>query len=302
MHTIHISKRVALSASLALALAVFATTPVFADEPSRPDFPVVVPQPAPEPVAAPPPVEEEKPCGFHWGVGLGAGYRPDYEGSNDYEPFPIGFVRLWLDDGRDIELRGAESSGSAVRLSSNLIPNSDFEFGPVAQYRLSRDEVHSGRVDSLDGPDEAWEVGGFAAFTPGPWRIGATYAYDVSGEHGGHLVELAGGWREQLTDIFDLGLSVASTYASSKYMSNYFGVDPAESAATGFDAFDADNGFKDVGTRVTLGFGGQEWDGWKLFASASYFRMLGDAEDSPIVDDAGDANQFFGGLGVAYEH
>lgn len=302
MHTIHVTKRVALAASLALGLAAFATTPVLADEPSRSDFPVVTPQPEPEPVAPPPPVEEEKPCGFHWGVGLGAGYRPDYEGSDHFKPFPIGFVRLWWDDGRRVELRGTESSGSAVRISSNLIPNSDFELGPVLQYRLPRDDVQSGRVDSMDKIDGAVEAGVYAGFAPRPWHLGATYTYDVSNEYGGHLVELATGWKDELTDLFDMGVTVASTWASGGYMGKYFGVSPGEAATTGFDAYDADQGFKDVGARLTFGVGGKEWDGWKVFASASYFRLLGDAEDSPVVDDAGDANQYFGGVGVAYEH
>lgn len=300
MQSSHVSKRLVVAASLGMSLAVLAAVPASADEATRPNFPVVVPQPAAEP--APAPVEEKKPCGFHWGVGLGVGYRPDYEGSNDYTPFPIGFARVWWDEGYDIELRGAESSGSAVRLSSNVIPSQDFEFGPVLQYRISRDEVHSGRVDALDGPDGTWEGGAFAAYTPGPWRVAATYTYDIDGEYDGGLLELAAGWRDQLTDLVDLGVSAASTWASNSYMTNYFGITPAESALTGFDAYDTDAGFKDVGGRLTLGFGGKQWDGWKVFASASYFRMIGDAEDSPVVDDAGDANQFFGGIGVAYEH
>jgi outer membrane protein len=302
MNKAHISARIGVSLALASTVVLLAAAPVLSDEPSRPDFPVVVPQPAPEPVAPPPPIEEPKENAMHWGIGLGAGYRPDYEGSDHFKPFPIGFVRLWWDDGRRVELRGTESSGSAVRISSNLIPNSDFELGPVLQYRLPRDEVKSGRVDHMKDIDGAVEAGVYVGFAPRPWRIGATYTYDVSNEYGGSLVELVAGWSDKLTDLFDMGVSVASTYASGAYMGKYFGVSPVEAARTGFDAYDADQGFKDVGGRVTFGIGGEQWDGWKIFASASYFRLLGDAEDSPVVDDAGDANQYFGGIGVAYEH
>ena len=91
----------------------------------------------------------------------------------------------------------------------------------------------------------------------------------------------------------------STTVTSSSWLA--VGATPADSAVSNLDDYDADAGFKDVGTRVILGIGGQQWDGWKLYASASYFRMIGDAEDSPVVDDAGDADQFFGGLGVAYE-
>jgi len=35
----------------------------------------------------------------------------------------------------------------------------------------------------------------------------------------------------------------------------------------------------------------------------TYFGVNpGDAADSPVVKDAGDEDQFFGGVGVAYEH
>jgi outer membrane protein len=33
---------------------------------------------------------------------------------------------------------------------------------------------------------------------------------------------------------------------------------------------------------------------WSVNGVATYARLLGDAGDSPIVDDVGDANQFFG--------
>jgi hypothetical protein len=166
---------------------------VLADEPSRPDFPVVVPEPAPEPVAPPPPVEEEKPCGFHWGVGLGAGYRPDYEGSNDYKPFPIGFVRLWLDDGRDIELRGAESSGSASG-SRATVPDSDFEFGRsrITEFLATRSTA---AVDRLDSPRRG--VGGRRLRCLHTRALAHRRHLRVRRvrKHGGHLVELAGGGR-----------------------------------------------------------------------------------------------------------
>jgi len=287
---------------IGMSFAAFTVTPCAADEPARPDFPVVVPEPAPEPPPPPPPpVEEKKANEMHWAAALGVGYRPDYEGSDHYKPIPIGFLRLRWDSGQRVEVRGTESSGSAVRLTSNVIPNSIFELGPVLQYRLKRDEVKSGRVDKMRDIEGAVEAGVYAGIAPRPFRLGVTYTHDVSNEYDGDLVELAGGWHDQLTDMFDMGLTVASTWASNAYMGHYFGVSPTESANTGLDAYDADDGFKDVGVKLILGFGGEEWDGWKLYGMASYFRLLGDAEDSPVVDDAGDADQFFGGIAVGYE-
>jgi outer membrane protein len=291
------------AATMALGL-VFATTPAGADEPAHPEFPVVVPAPAapppPAPIAEEPVAEDD----MHWQVAAGVGYRPDYEGSDHYDPHPFGSVALRWNDGRSLELRSSQSSGAAVRLSSQLIPHSWLKLGPVVQYRLKRADVQSGRVDAMDNIDGAVEVGGYLGVGEGPWSVGGTYTYDATGDYGGHLVELAAGWRDRLSDYVDMGLTVASTWAGEDYMETYFGVSADDAADSGLDAYVPDDsfedGFKDVGARLNVGFGDPSWGGWKIIATTAYFRLIGEAADSPVVDDAGDENQFFGGIGIAY--
>jgi outer membrane protein len=298
----------ALAACSILALALFVGVgPAGADQPPKPDFPVVVPaEPEPAPAPVPAPVEQvPEEDDFHWMILGGVGYRPDYEGSDHYDLHPLAAAKVWWDDGRFVHLQSSQSSGAAVRLATQLVPNSYLKFGPVVQYRLPRGDVQSGRVDAMDNIDGAWEVGAYGGLGHGPWSIGATYTYEVS-EYHGHLVELATGWKDQLTDVFDMGLTIASTWANEDYMETYFGVDADDAADSGLDQYTpyakTKDGFKDVGGRLTLGFGPPDWNGWKIVAAASYFRLIGDAADSPVVDDAGDENQFFGGIGVAYEH
>ena len=292
------------SASLGLAVAAL-VTPASADEPAKPEFPVQVPAPA-APAPAPPPPQEPVAYedNFHWMIVGGVGYRPDYEGSDHYDPHPLGSVRLWWDDGRYVSLQSSQSSGAAVRLATQVIPHSLLKFGPVLQYRLKRADVQSGRVDAMDNIDAAVEVGGYLGLGEGPWHIGGTYTYDVSGDYHGHLVELATGWRDKITEEVDLGVTVASTWAGEDYMETYFNVSPDDAIDSGLDEFDADDsfedGFKDVGGRVLLGFSPPAWNGWGIFATGAYFRLIGEAADSPVVDDAGDENQFFGGIGVSY--
>ena len=241
--------------------------------------------------------------GMHYRIAAGTGMRPDYEGSNDYDVFPIGALKVWWDDGRYAELVGAQSSGSAVRLAGNLIPNSPIEFGPVFQYRLERDNVQSGRVDALGEVDGAFEAGVNAAYRMEQWLLEATWVYDISSKYEGHVLELAGGYDEKLSDNLGVSLTAASTWASDDYMDTYFGVSAADAALIpGYTAHNPDAGFKDVGGRASFSWAGDGWGGWKLIASFSYFRLLSDAEDSPIVDESGDANQFFGGLMGSYEY
>jgi outer membrane protein len=81
-------------------------------------------------------------------------------------------------------------------------------------------------------------------------------------------------------------------------MSSYFGIDAADAARSGLDQFNADEGFKDVsvGGALTYSF----LERWSVAVLGSYTRLIGDAEDSPVVDDVGDANQFFGGALINY--
>ena len=120
------------------------------------------------------------------------------------------------------------------------------------------------------------------------------------------MVEVAAGWNKAVSDLLDVGISVASTWAGQGYMETYFNVSPADAATSGLDQFDAkhdwEDGWKDVGTRLTLGWGPSSWNGWKIITTGAYFRMIGEAADSPVVDEAGSKDQFFGGIGVAYEH
>jgi MipA family protein len=81
-------------------------------------------------------------------------------------------------------------------------------------------------------------------------------------------------------------------------MGAFFDVRAADSAQSGLDAFDADAGFRDV--RLTLGVVVPVTEHWLVGAGVMFMRLVGDAADSPIVDDAGSPNQIPGGLGVAY--
>lgn len=39
---------------------------------------------------------------------------------------------------------------------------------------------------------------------------------------------------------------------------------------------------------------------WHLAVGAKYFRLLDDAQDSPVVDNRGERDQWIAGLGFAY--
>jgi outer membrane scaffolding protein for murein synthesis (MipA/OmpV family) len=92
---------------------------------------------------------------------------------------------------------------------------------------------------------------------------------------------------------------VFTTWADEDYMESYFGINAVDSANSGLSTFDADEGFKDVGLNVTATY--QPWQHWGVMGLLSYKRLLGDAEDSPVVDEQGDENQYAAGALVFYK-
>lgn len=241
-----------------------------------------------------------------WLLAAGAAARPDYEGSDELELFPLGSFRASYGSGEYLELTGARSSGSAVRLLVNLVDSSQFdmlEFGLLLQYRLERDDVENDAVEALGKVSSAIEAGTFFAYKADPFKLSVSLAKDVSNEHDGVLIELAADHKTQLSDTFQLTTGISSTYASNDYMNSYFRVTTAGAIASGLSEYDPDAGFKDVGLRLTTVWAGpgSGWEHVRIMGMFSLFRMLGDAADSPIVDDEGDDTQLFGGIAVGWQ-
>jgi len=234
-------------------------------------------------------------------VGLGIGYVPDYEGSEDYEGAPALFGRYNWASGRTIELGGAPGSGSAARLSSNLVSesmSSNWQAGPLLQYRGERDDVDNNKVDRMQQVDATAEAGAFVGFNMDRFSAELSFAADVGSEYDGYLVYLKGGYALPVNDSFKLKFGAHVTYADSNYMDTYFGVSSKDAARSGLSRYNADGGLKDWGLSLTGNYSINK--SWGLMGSAGYSRLMNDAEDSPLVNDEGDENQFKGTIAVTY--
>ena len=100
-----------------------------------------------------------------------------------------------------------------------------------------------------------------------------------------------------------VGATVTAEYVGNGFGNYYYNVSPAGSAASGLSAFqDAGSGWKRVGGAVVLtrALTGDLLKGLSAVGVAGYYRMLGDVARSPIVAEAGDADQFVAGLGFVY--
>ena len=81
-------------------------------------------------------------------------------------------------------------------------------------------------------------------------------------------------------------------------METFYGITTGQALRSGLRQHDADAGFRDVFVNLASGYKFSEH--WTLIVQAQYRRLVGDAADSPIVDDEGSPNSLVGGLGLSY--
>ena len=224
-------------------------------------------------------------------AGLGAGAAPDYEGSEDYDAVPVLMFSGHYDSGRYFKLMG-------TNFKLNLLANEKFGLGPALNYRQGREDVDNDEVDDLDDVDPAWEAGLFGAFQIDNFSFGLEWLHDISDEHDGSTYQVTAGYNWKINDEWQVVPGIFTTYADEDYMETYFEIDEDNIGKSTIDFYDADAGFKDVGGQVFVHY--TPWDHWGIASVLSVSTLVGDAEDSPVVDDEGEEMQYFFGLMATY--
>ncbi len=241
-------------------------------------------------------------------IGLGAGYAPSYEGSDDYVVTPIG-IAFGKVGGFSFFTRGTALFFDVVREPAGA--PIDIGFGPAVNLRFDRStQIKDDRVEALGELDRAVEVGGFVSVG----RTGVLHQYDsiaarvhyvrdVTDTHDSYAIMPALEYGTPLSTTTYVGASVSGEYVGGGFARTYYGVDPAGSVRSGLPVYTPGKGFKNV--RFSL-FGSQSLTGdlrtggLSLFAGGSYSRLLNDIKDSPLVAQVGDRDQYFASVGLSY--
>lgn len=242
-------------------------------------------------------------------LGVGAGYGPSYEGSDDYVVFPAPIAQGSF-GGFDF---GARGPGLYVDLIPDSNSDSSIKFlaGPLVRVRLDRNsKIKDPVVRSLGKEDVAVEVGATAGVSfskvLNPFdtlTISGDIQWDVAKAHRGRLITPTISYSTPLSQAIFTNLSVSAVRVDGDYADTYFSIDAAGSAASGLPVFDADGGWKSYGATLLGGYdlsGDIRDGGWGAFALVSYSRLTGDAKRSPVTSIRGDANQWFLAAGISY--
>lgn len=225
-----------------------------------------------------------------WVIRLGAFgvITPKYEGSEDHKirAFPL----------IDLEYKKRFFLNPVKGLGVWFWRGSQTKAGVSVSYTNGRDEDDSSHLEGLGDVDGGVTANLYLDWSPRPWSVSVHYRRQMTGNDTGTLVDLRAGYGFRLVGPLFLKPSVRFKYADSDYNQSYFSVTPRQSVNSGLPAYDADSGVNGVGAGVlALVFLNKHWS---LQALCNYERLVGDAGDSPIVQDK---NQVRAGLGFSYQ-
>lgn len=228
-------------------------------------------------------------------LGIGLGLAPDYIGSDEYTGIPMVYGKMTCPAGDYY----VELAGTTVR--ANVVNHDHLVFGPLANYRLGRDDavsVDDNVVEKMDSVDDSFEVGAFLGLVVDEWAFMAEAFQDVSDGHDGFLVTFSGSYTWDVSSSLNLILGGSTTWADSDYMGAFFDVSPRDSIRSGLPVYDADSQWRDVSCSLGAMYA---WnDEWSLRLSGGYSWLISDAKNSPVTEDRGDKNQFHFGVMAIY--
>ncbi len=240
-------------------------------------------------------------------IGLGVGYAPSYDGSDDYVLFPLPVVQG--------SLGGIGISPRPAGLALDFIPDAEdgpsFSFGPAFRLRNSRaDQIEDPVVEAAGELDRAFEIGPSAGVSfPGVLNqydsvtISADARWDVAGAHEGMVVEPSLTYFTPLSRGIATSLSFGATFVDDDFADYYYSVNPAQNAASGLPLYQAEGGLTSLGVNALFGFdldGDLANGGLAAILIGGYSRKMNDAKDNPYTAIRGDADQFLVGVGLGY--
>ena len=240
-----------------------------------------------------------------WAMSAGGGviFMPSFFGSSEYQLLALPNIQIAYGNLFEASLQRG--------LRYNVVRSSGFTAGPVAKLDFGREEDGTRYETRIAGKTTAAllgmgdvgatiELGGFLDYAQGPFtaslelRNGANGHRGLIGEAGINYTRRSS--IQGIGTIFSIGPSV--TFSDSGYAQTFFGVNAAQSAGSGLDTFNAGGGINSygVGSAAVFLFN----DRLSATLIARYYRLVGDAELSPLVRERGSADQAVVGLFLTY--
>lgn len=178
----------------------------------------------------------------------------------------------------------------------NFSNSPQWQYGLRLVLDMGRSESRSRALRGLGDIDAKAEASAFANYaTAGGLFYSSSVRYGSGNEGKGLVVDLGAGHGQQIAPQWRLGLGLGLTLANAEHMQAYFGVTPAQSLNSGYRAYTAGSGVRDVRANVALTHLFNRRLSATLALSAS--SLQGDARRSPLTRQDATVS---GVLAVAY--
>lgn len=206
-------------------------------------------------------------------VGVGASYKPKYEGSDKFEISPIPFVSATFFDRLTIDPSGADLTA---------YQHGPLKFDVNLGYDSGRKADDADALRGMGDIDSGVVVGGKATLSYGPFDFFASVDKTIGGSDG-LLGTVGAKVNAPVTERFIVGAEASATFADKNYMESYFGVDATQSRNSGYQKYKADAGIKSVDFAISATYLINK--NWVLRGQEKLGVLVGDAADSPIVKE-----------------
>ena len=208
----------------------------------------------------------------HLALGLGVAGLPRYQGSDEYEAEPVPLIdarygRFFARSGEGIGIAAIDTDGFTAGVSANWMRG------------YQDDDVPRG-IDEVDSA-----LGARLFVSTRLWGAVATLATTraITEVERGLLVNAVLAYPIHATERLMVTPSLGATWANEKYMIGYFGIDATESAASGLAPYQPEGGFKDASLRISASY--RMTEKVSAWGAVGVTRLLGEAADSPLVED-----------------
>ncbi len=217
-------------------------------------------------------------------LGIGALFKPKYEGSANYDVWPIPYFEFEYKKTLFI------SPYRGIGYKSNAETGLNYQFG--IGFDFGRDEEDGDLLVGMGDIDFSGVLRGKISYDLGSVELGLGLNKAVTGAHDGYELQASVGKSHFVRSWKTLiRWSLSATFSSEDYLQTYFGVTPAQSLTSGHPVYQMEGGLKEIGlSTMMIRRLNQRWS---LLFLANYGKFVGDVADSPVIESE---HRMFGGV------
>ena len=253
----------------------------------------------------------QPPRAKNWTLGLGFApvYSPAWQGSRDTALSIFPDLRL--------NYRDAVYFSVPDGLGWNAINQDGWKLGPLFKFRFRRNQSTGGSPFLITGGSTALqgmgnvgfagEIGGFAqySFIENKFKLRAEVRQGFGG-HDGLVADTNFSYSDRIgtpgtNGLWLYSIGARTSFGAAGFTNAYFGVNTAQSAATGLAVYRTGNGRVSSGISASITKPlGRRGENGALTLFSGYDNLASNVADSSLIGNRGQRSQFSAGLAYGY--